>query len=66
MAHTLAKFPQSSMLKDLKSVRSQHGLSIRDAMKQEWSGSKEEIVKGIKGALEFVNGKGRGGKFEDE
>ncbi len=66
LAHTLAKFPQSSMLKDLKSVRSQHGLSIRDAMKQEWFGSKEEIVKGIKGALEFVNGKGRGGKFEDE
>ena len=54
------------MLKDLNSVRSQHGLSIRDAMKQEWSGSKEEIAKGIKGALEFVNGKGRGGKFEDE
>ena len=65
LAHDLAKFPQSSMRADRKSVRSQHGLPIRDAMKQEWSGSKEEIIKGVEGALKFVSGKGRGGDFRD-
>jgi len=53
------------MRADRKSVRSQHGLPIRDAMKQEWSGSKEEIIKGVEGALKFVSGKGRGGDFRD-
>ena len=65
LAHDIARFPQSCMRADRRSVRAQHGLSMREALRQEWRGSKAEVTKGIKGAARFTSGKGRGGDFSD-
>lgn len=65
LAHEIARFPQSCMLVDRRSTREQHGLSIRDALRQEWQGSKGEMPKGIEGANRFASGKGRAGDFND-
>ena len=53
------------MLADRKSTLNQHGLSLRDAMRNEWQGSKGEVTKGVTGAGRFARGKGRGGDFSD-
>ena len=53
------------MRADRRSVRAQHGLSMREALQQEWLGSKGEVTKGIIGAARFASGKGRGGDFSD-
>jgi len=63
LAHDIARFPQSCMRADRRSVRAQHGLNLRDALRQEWHGSKTEVTKGIEGAARFASGKGRGGDF---
>ena len=65
LAHDIARFPQSCMRADRRSVRAQHGLSMRDALRQEWWGSKAEVTIGIDGATRFASGKGRGGDFND-
>ncbi|MEP3475459.1 MAG: crotonase/enoyl-CoA hydratase family protein [Hyphomicrobiales bacterium] len=65
LAHDIARFPQNCMLADRRSVRSQHGLSLQDALRQEWQGSKTEVTRGIEGAERFASGKGRSGDFED-
>ena len=65
LAHDIARFPQSCMRADRRSVRAQHGLNLRDALRQEWHGSKTEVTKGIEGAARFASGKGRGGDFND-
>jgi enoyl-CoA hydratase len=65
LAHDIARFPQSCMIADRRSARAQHGLSQRDALRQEWWNSKAEVTKGIEGAGRFASGKGRGGDFED-
>ena len=65
LAHDIARFPQSCMRADRNSVQNQYGLSINQALKQEWDGSKNEISKGIKGATRFAKGKGRSGDFSD-
>ena len=65
LAHNIARFPQSCMLADRQSTLIQHGLSLRDAMRNEWRGSKGEVTKGVKGAGRFAGGKGRGGDFSD-
>lgn len=66
LAASIAAFPQSTMLADRRSARAQHGLPLRDAMAQEWRGSKGEVAKaGIAGASRFAGGKGRGGDFFD-
>lgn len=61
LAATIAAFPQSCMCADRWSVRHQHGLNERDALRQEWQGSKAEVTRGIQGAGEFTSGKGRHG-----
>ena len=61
LANQIAKLPQSCMRSDRQSIRSQHGKSINKAMRNEWAISKKEITNGIKGALRFKKGKGRGG-----
>ncbi|MDE0920362.1 MAG: hypothetical protein OSA08_09730 [Arenicellales bacterium] len=44
----------------------QHGLSVRDALVQEWqNGKKELLTGGIDGAVQFRDGKGRHGDFSD-
>ena len=65
LAHDIARFPQSCMRADRRSVRAQNGLSICDALRQEWHGSKAEVTRGIDGAARFASGKGRGGDFSD-
>ena len=65
LAHSIARFPQSCMRADRRSVRAQHGLSMREALRQEWLGSKGEVTIGIEGAARFASGKGRGGDFSD-
>ena len=65
LAHDIARFPQSCMRADRRSVRTQNGLSMREALQQEWKGSKDEVSIGIEGAARFSNGKGRGGDFSD-
>ena len=65
LAHEIARFPQSCMRADRNSVQNQYGLSINQALKQEWEGSKNEISKGIDGATRFAKGKGRRGDFSD-
>ena len=54
------------MRADRRSVQSQRGMTLRDALRQEWRGSKAEVTKGIEGAALFARGKGRGGDFNDE
>ena len=53
------------MRADRRSARAQHGLTERDALRQEWWNSKAEVTRGIEGAARFTGGKGRGGDFED-
>ena len=64
-AHDIARFPQSCMRADRRSVRAQHGLPLCDALRHEWRGSKAEVAKGVEGAARFAGGKGRGGDFSD-
>lgn len=65
LAHDLCRFPQSCMRADRRSVRTQHGLSEGDALRQEWRNSKAEVSIGVEGAARFAGGKGRGGDFKD-
>ena len=65
LAHDIARFPQSCLLADRRSARAQHGLGERDALRQEWRGSKAEVSLGIAGAARFAAGRGRGGDFDD-
>ena len=65
LAVSLTKFPQSCMNADRWSVRNQHGLKERDAIRQEWENSRDEVLKvGAAGAARFVKGAGRSGKFD--
>lgn len=65
LAHDIARFPQSCLRSDRGSVKAQHELGLRDALRQEWRGGKAEVTRGIEGAMRFAGGKGRGGDFED-
>ena len=65
LAHDISRLPHNCMIADRRSVRAQHGLSQRDAMRQEWKNSKSEVTKGIEGAMRFASGKGRGGGIAD-
>ena len=65
LAHQIAQFPQICMRADRRSARNQHGLSLRDAMIQEWYGGREALLQeGIVGATRFAGGLGRHGNFE--
>jgi len=66
IAHQITKFPQSCMNADRRSLRMQHGMSVQNALRQEWWNSKKELSKGgVGGASRFSSGKGRGGDFQD-
>ncbi len=65
LAQQIAQFPQLCLRADRRSVRNQHGLSLRDAMVQEWYGGREAFLEeGIAGANRFASGLGRHGDFE--
>lgn len=65
IARDIARFPQSCVQADRRSARTQHGLSLRDALRQEWWNSKPEVSRGIEGAARFAKGAGRSGNFDD-
>ena len=66
MAHEIASFPQGCMLADRRSVYLQHGLSVEDAMREEWKNSIPALsAEGVSGAKRFSDGKGRHGDFSD-
>jgi enoyl-CoA hydratase len=65
VARDISRFPQSCVRADRRSARKQHGLSLREALRQEWWNSKAEVTRGIEGAARFAGGKGRGGDFKD-
>jgi enoyl-CoA hydratase len=66
LAHEIARFPQACMRADRRSVHMQEGLSLRDAMRKEWSnGIPAFRAEGAAGAARFASGKGRHGNFGD-
>lgn len=66
LAHQIASFPQLCARADRRSARKQHGLSLRDALTQEWHNSQHVLkAEGISGAGRFSSGEGRHGAFED-
>jgi enoyl-CoA hydratase len=66
LAREIARFPQACMRADRRSVYRQEGLSLREAMRYEWTnGVPAYYVEGKAGAERFASGKGRGGNFGD-
>ena len=66
LAHQIASFPQLCARADRRSARKQHGLSLRDALTQEWHNSQHVLkAEGISGAGRFSSGEGRHGAFDD-
>lgn len=63
LAAKIASFPQGCLRADRRSAIRQHGLSIEDALKQEWINSRDQFAaEGVKGAAKFASGLGRGGE----
>jgi len=66
MAHEIARFPQACTRADRRSVYTQQGLSVREAMRKEWyNGIPAFYAEGAAGAARFASGKGRHGNFGD-
>jgi enoyl-CoA hydratase len=67
LAEDLARFPQAVMRADRRSLIAQWGLSLSDAMAQEFGWGIEAAATGEtqSGAERFTSGKGRHGSFED-
>ncbi len=64
IALKMAQFPQHCLRADRRSAMRQHGLSMRDALVQEWHNSYPALIKdGIQGAGRFRQGLGRHGDF---
>ena len=64
LAQEIACFPPVCVRADRRSAIKSHGLSVRDALIQEWCNGREALVKdGAAGALRFKNGLGRHGDF---
>lgn len=66
LARQIARFPQACVRADRRSIYGQSGLSVPQALEQEWNNSIPSLVEeGIAGAGRFVSGKGRHGSVED-
>jgi len=64
LAHAIAGFPQECVRADRASAYRQHGLSLRDAMRQEYEGGLGALRReGIAGAARFAHGAGRHGDY---
>ena len=64
LAQHIAQFPQICVRADRRSTIRQHGLSVRDAMVQEWYNGRQAVIEeGIAGANRFNQGLGRHGDF---
>ncbi|MGI9382522.1 MAG: crotonase/enoyl-CoA hydratase family protein, partial [Methyloligellaceae bacterium] len=65
LAQEIARFPQVCVRADRRSAIRSDGLSIRDALVQEWYNGREALVTdGVAGAGRFKQGLGRHGDFE--
>ncbi|MDF1586752.1 crotonase/enoyl-CoA hydratase family protein [Marinimicrococcus flavescens] len=63
LASALAAFPQAGLRADLRSLRGQHGLELREAMRREWQGGLAALeTEGLAGAARFAGGAGRHGQ----
>ena len=66
MALEIARFPQSAMLADRRSIIESRGLSVREAMKLEWRNGVDVHAKVYAaGAARFSSGAGRHGDFKN-
>lgn len=66
LAREIAKFPQQCVRADRRSARDSYGMPIREALMQEWNGSRGVVAaEGIRGARRFASGAGRSGDFTD-
>lgn len=63
LAHTLAAFPQATMLADRASAYAQWDLPLRQALHQEWERGKACLGDALAGAAEFAAGAGRHGRL---
>ena len=65
MARQIAAFPQQCMRNDRASVAAQHGLSLVDALAQEFAFGRRTLQSGesVQGAQRFTDGVGRHGRF---
>ena len=67
LAHEIARFPQTCMRADRRSVIRQHGLAVRDALVQEWRNGLPVLAEeGLAGAARFAGGAGRHGQFDED
>ena len=66
LAHQIARFPQGCARADRRSAIRQHGLSVRNALLQEWSNGLPALsADGLAGATRFKDGLGRHGDFTE-
>lgn len=66
MAQEIARFPQGAVRADRASAIAGHGLSVQEALRQEWQRGVHTIAtEGAAGAGRFAAGKGRGGDFSE-
>lgn len=66
LAHDIARFPQGCVRADRRSALASYGMSEREALVQEWEGSRGIVAaEGIGGARRFAAGAGRSGDFGD-
>jgi enoyl-CoA hydratase len=64
LAQDIAGFPPVCVRADRRSAIKSQGLTVRDALIQEWYNGREALVKdGAAGAARFKNGLGRHGDF---
>ena len=65
LAQEIARFPQVCVRADRRSTIKSHGLTVREALIQEWYNGREALVAdGVAGASRFKEGLGRHGDFE--
>jgi enoyl-CoA hydratase len=64
LAREIARFPQVCVRADRRSAIKSHGLSMREALIQEWYNGREALVRdGVTGASRFRDSLGRHGDF---
>jgi len=64
LAREIARFPQVCVRADRRSDIKSHGLTIREALIQEWYNGREALIEdGVAGAARFSGGLGRHGDF---
>jgi len=64
LAQEIARFPQVCARADRRSAIKSHGLTVREALIQEWYNGREALIEdGVAGASRFKDGLGRHGDF---